>query len=255
MRVRVLGCSGGIGGSRQTTSFLVDDDILVDAGSGVMSLGLKEMMAIRHVFITHTHLDHVMALPTLMDSVGVGRVPPLTVHAIPEVVDILRRHMFNWDLWPDFEKVPTVEHPFMRFVELAVGQVVDLEGRRLTPIPANHGRPAVGYIMRGKESCLLFSGDTTSHEALWHIANDCPNLRHMVVECSFASRQRAIADAASHYCPITLLPDLATLKPGVETWITHLKPGGEDEIMEELRAAELPNGRPMALQQGQVFEL
>ena len=35
MRLRVLGCSGGIGGRHlRTTSFLADSDILIDAGTG-----------------------------------------------------------------------------------------------------------------------------------------------------------------------------------------------------------------------------
>src|SRR4051794_29062938 len=98
MKVRVLGCSGGIGGGRQTTSFLLDDAFLIDAGSGVTRLTLEEMRRIRHVFITHSHLDHILALPLLMDSVGTG-APPLIVHAIPEVIAALRQHLFNWALW------------------------------------------------------------------------------------------------------------------------------------------------------------
>jgi ribonuclease BN (tRNA processing enzyme) len=248
MRFRVLGCSGGIGGGRQTTSFLIDDDILIDAGSGVTRLTLDELMRIRHVFITHTHLDHIMALPSLMDSVGVGMAPPLSVHGLPEVIATLRQHVFNWEIWPNFEKVPTQEHPFMCFFELAVAKTVELDGRKITAIPANHGRPAVGYLIQGAEGSLLFSGDTASHAGLWQVANDCPDLRYLLVECSFANDQCNVAEAANHYCPATLLPDLARLKPGVEVWITHLKPGNETDIMAELAAEPV-----RALTSGQTF--
>lgn len=254
MQFRVLGCSGGIGKDRQTTAFLLDDDILVDAGSGVMNLTLEEMAAIRHVFVTHSHLDHIMALPTLLDSVG-PKDEPLVVHALPEVIESLQDHIFNWAIWPDFAKVPTPEHPFLHYAEVKVGEQVDLEGRWITPISANHGRPAVGYLFGGGNGSLLFSGDTKSHPDLWRTAEACADLRCMVVECSFPNAARHLADISSHYCPDTLLPDLAGLKDGVDVWITHLKPGAEEEIMAELHAAGSAGRRTRRLVQGQSITL
>lgn len=255
MRVRVLGCSGGIGGGRQTTAFLVDDDILVDAGSGVIRLGLDEMARIGHLFISHAHLDHILALPPLLDSVGVDRAEPLHIYAIPEVIDTLRAHLFNWQIWPDFTHVPSLEHPSMRYVPIKVGEPVRLGGREITAIPANHGRPAVGYRLRGGCASLIFSGDTASHDALYAIANETEDLAHFIVEASFADELAHIADISGHYCPATLLPDLARLKAGVPVWITHLKPGGEAAIMAELARPGLPCGIPRALEPDQVFEL
>ena len=44
MKLRVLGCSGGIGGRHlRTTSLLVDNDILIDAGTGVGDVSLAEL--------------------------------------------------------------------------------------------------------------------------------------------------------------------------------------------------------------------
>lgn len=255
MKVRVLGCSGGIGGGRHTTSFLVDDDILIDAGSGVTRLELDEMARIDHLFISHAHLDHILALPPLLDSVGVERATPLQVHAIPEVIATLKAHVFNWQIWPDFTHVPTPEKPFMRYVPIEVGEVVRLGGREITAIPANHGRPAVGYRLRGERASLIFSGDTASHDALYEIVNATDDLAQLIVEASFADELRHIADVSGHYCPATLLPDLMRLKAGVRVWITHLKPGGESVIMAELAAPGLPCGIPLALAQDQVFEL
>lgn len=254
MKIRVLGCSGGIGGERHSTSFLVDDDILVDAGTGVTRLDLAAMARIGHVFISHGHLDHILTLPLLLDSVGVGRAAPLVVHALPEVIEILKAHIFNWQVWPDFTRVPE-GRPFMRYEPLAIGRPVRLDGREITAIPARHGRPAVGYLLRGGAGSLIYSGDTAHNEELFAIANDTADLRHFIVEASFANDHHDIAEASDHYCPATLLPDLAGLKPGVPVWITHLKPGGEAAIMAELAAAGLPCGLPQPLRQDQVFEL
>jgi ribonuclease BN (tRNA processing enzyme) len=254
MRFRILGCSGGIGGDRQTTAFLIDDDILIDAGSGLTNLALDEMANIRHVFLTHSHLDHIMSLPTLMDSVG-PKDEPLVVHALPEVIETLKNHLFNWEIWPDFAKVPTPNKPFLRYADIKAGETVEIGGRRITAIQANHGRPTVGYLIGGGSASLLFSGDTKSHPELWRIANDCPDLRYLLVECSFPNALRQLAEVSSHYCPFTLLPDLAGLKPGVEVWISHLKPGGEDVIMAELGEGGAASGGARRLAQGQVFDL
>lgn len=255
MKIRILGCSGGTGGGRHTTSFLVDDDILIDAGSGVMRLSLEEMRRIDHVFVTHTHLDHILSIPLMLDSVASERQGPLTVHAMPEATAVLEGHIFNWLIWPDFTQIPSPDNPFMRYVGLAMGQSTRLGGREITVIPANHGRPAVGYLIRGNAGSLLFSGDTCSHAALWEIANATPDVRHLIVETSFPNQLRALADASSHYCPETLLPDLAKLRPGIQVWITHLKPGQEDVIMAELNAAAPAGIQPKALTQDLVFDL
>ena len=125
MRLRVLGCSGGIGGRHlRTTSFLVDSDILLDAGSGVGDLSLAELTQIDHIFVTHSHLDHVTSIPFLVDTVGGMRTRPITVYATAATIEILKNHLFNWAIWPDFTEIPTTDAPFMRYHEVELGRTV-----------------------------------------------------------------------------------------------------------------------------------
>ena len=70
MRIRILGCSGGIGAGSRTSAMLIDDDVLLDAGTGIGDLELDDLHAIRHVFLTHAHLDHIAGLPMLIDSMA-----------------------------------------------------------------------------------------------------------------------------------------------------------------------------------------
>src|ERR1035437_4004974 len=106
VKLRILGCSGGIGGRHlRTTSMLVDNDILIDAGTGVADLSLSELSLIDHVFVTHSHLDHIVTIPFIVDTVGGMRAKPLTVYAIPATIEILRNHIFNWIIWPDFTRI------------------------------------------------------------------------------------------------------------------------------------------------------
>ena len=146
MLIRILGCSGGIGGNLRTTSMLLDQDVLIDAGTGVGDLTLAELQLIDHVFLTHSHLDHLAMLPFLIDTVGGMRAQPITVHATAETLQIIRDHIFNWKIWPDFSKIPDETRPFLRFSTVTPGQAVDLDGRRIMPLEVNHTVPALSLI-------------------------------------------------------------------------------------------------------------
>ena len=129
MKIRVLGCSGAIAKDCRTTSFLLDGDVLIDAGTGVGDLTLDEMRRIDHVFLTHSHLDHVAALPLMVDSVASMRTQPLIVHAQAGTIDALKNHIFNNVIWPDFSVIPTIAAPFISFHAITVGETIHITGK------------------------------------------------------------------------------------------------------------------------------
>ncbi len=253
MKLRVLGCSGGIGGNLHTTSFLLDNDILIDAGTGVSELGLTEMSQIDHVFITHSHMDHICCLPLLMDSVGWRRSKPLIVYATEATLEILRTHIFNWVIWPDFSTIPNEQQPIMRFQAITLGEVKDFDGRKVTAIPACHTVPAVGYHFDSGNGSLLFSGDTHVNDELWKIANRIENLRYLIIETAFSDSEKALAILSKHLCPSLLAEELAKFDGDAEIFITHLKPDEVELIMLEI---ETHAGRfaPHMLLNNQEFE-
>ena len=258
MRLRILGCSGGIGGRHlRTTSMLVDHDVLIDAGTGVMDLSIAELAAIDHVFLTHTHLDHIAALPLMVDTVGEMRSRPLTVHASEAALAILRHHVFNWSIWPDFSEIPGPERPFLQFQPLEPGQVRDLgQGRRISPLPANHTVPAVGYLLESGRGSLAFSGDTGSCPAFWQALNARSDLKALIIECAFSNRERRLAERSGHLCPSTLAAELQQFAYAdhCDIYITHLKPGQIELTMEEIETC-LGDFRPRMLQSNQVIEI
>ncbi|MGE0874142.1 MAG: MBL fold metallo-hydrolase [Burkholderiales bacterium] len=254
MRLRVLGCSGGIGGRHlRTTSFLVDSDVLIDAGTGVGDLSLAELSLIDHIFVTHSHLDHVTSIPFLVDTVGGMRSKPVVVHATRATTEILKNHLFNWSIWPDFSEIPSPEQPFMRYEEVEVGRTVTIDGRDFTAIPASHTVPAVGYHLDSGKAGLVFSGDTGPNDALWEVVNRVRNLKYLIIETAFSNKERQLAEVSRHLCPQMLAEELAKLERSAEIYITHLKPG---EI--ELTMQEIEDGagtfRPKMLQNNQVLE-
>ncbi|MFZ0105580.1 MAG: 3',5'-cyclic-nucleotide phosphodiesterase [Thiobacillus sp.] len=254
MKIKILGCSGGIGSGRHTTCLMVDDDILIDAGSGITTLSLEQLEAVEHVFITHAHLDHVLGLPLLLDSVGDRRNRPVKVHALPEVLEVLSAHLFNWHLWPDFRAIPTIDSPWMEFEPLPPGDQLELGGRTFSVLPARHIVPACGVRISVASGTLAFTGDTMQSNALVEALNAIPDLRHLIIETSFENELAEIARVSMHHWPDSLAAELRRLSVRPQVWITHLKPGNETPIMEELAAAA-PEWNLQALQQGQVIAI
>jgi len=254
MKLKVLGCSGGIGRDLRTTSLLIDDDVLIDAGTGVGDLTVDQLQCIDHVFLTHSHLDHVTSIPFLVDTVGWLREKPITVHAIEPTVKVLRDHLFNWKLWPDFAEIPDAHQPFLRYQTIVLGKTVDLDGRKLTPLPANHVVPAIGYHVDGGRASLVFTGDTTAHDPLWREVNKIGNLKYLIIETAFCDREKALAIESKHLCPSMLCEELAKLKRPAEIYITHLKPGEAEVTMQEIRECA-GAWNPRMLENNQVFEL
>ena len=240
MQVRVLGCSGAIAKDCRTTSFLVDGDLLVDAGTGVGDLTLDEMAGIDDVLLTHSHLDHIAALPLMIDAVASRRCRPLRVHALRATVEALRAHVFNNVIWPDFASIPSREAPFVSFHDIAVGQTLQLGSRAAKAIevlPAVHTVPACGYAVRCASGGphWVFSGDTERNPPFWDRVN-AMDVAMLVIETAFSDREQALAQRSLHLSPVTLADELACIAPGRQypIYITHTKPSETGLIMEEI---------------------
>ncbi len=267
MRVRVLGCSGAISHGCRTTSFLLDDDVLVDAGTGVGDLTLDEMARIDHVLLTHSHLDHVAALPLMLDAVAARRMAagalPLKVHALPGTIAALKVHIFNNLIWPDFSAIPSTEAPLIRFEPIAVGELLQVGGKSIEVLPAVHTVPAVGFAAASASGHWVFSGDTGRNPAFWQRVNQLP-VALLVIETAFSDREQDLAQRSLHLAPQMLAHELEQIGPGrrYPIYITHTKPAETGLIMEEIRRFDVtsPEGEGPRhdirwLTAGQIFEL
>ena len=237
MRIEILGCSGGIGGTaRRTTSLLIDNDILIDAGTGVTDLPLPALKAVDHVFVSHSHLDHIACLPFIVDSVGEMRNTPLTMHATRETQEIIRKHIFNGLIWPDFSVIPSPENPYLCFNTLEIGRSLVIKNRCITALPANHTVAAVGYQIDNLDNhaSLVFSGDTTTCPPLWDIINAISDLRYLLIENTYPNSQRELAIHTKHFYSSLLLAELHRLRVHPEILITNAKPAWFAHIEKEL---------------------
>lgn len=263
MKVRVLGCSGAIAKDCRTTSFLVDGKVLVDAGTGVGDLTLDEMRKIDHVFLTHSHLDHICALPLMLDAVSSLRTLPVEIHALPATIDALRTHIFNNVVWPDFASIPSVDKPFVRFSPLQTGERRTIVGLLVEALPAFHTVPAVGYAIKGRSGWWVFSGDTERNPAFWERVNHLL-VAMLIIETAFSERESALAQRSLHLSPHTLLTELQSWEQqNGQVYITHAKPAQAEVILQEIRRLLItksvtPFRTPADigwLQAGQEFEI
>jgi ribonuclease BN (tRNA processing enzyme) len=261
MQIRVLGCSGSIAAGNRTTSFLLDHDILIDAGTGVGDLTLDEMARIDQIFISHSHLDHVLAVGLLADSVVRRRVAlgraPIDVHALPETLQALRTHVFNGVIWPDFSRLPDAHNPVLRFVPITVGQVLEFGGRQIEVLPAHHTVPAVGFALRRSaptpQPAWVFSGDTGPNPALWERLAQM-RVATLVIETAFGDEDIELARVSRHLSPALLGKELAQLDQPADVFITHIKPGELDAVMAEIGRLDTPH-RIRQLAAGQVMHV
>jgi ribonuclease BN (tRNA processing enzyme) len=237
MRIKVLGCSGGVGPGLRTTGLLVDDEILVDAGTGVGDLSLAQMGRISDVFLTHSHLDHVCGLAFMADNLFGMIERPLHVHGSVETLKALRDNLFNWVLWPDFSKLPDEEHPLLIFHALEPEVAKPVEGIKVTPFPVLHTVPAVGYLIDSGEGVFAFSGDTYADDRLWDFLNRQPRLDRLMIEIAFPDEDTELGLIAKHFTPSLLGSELRKLRHRPKLYLTHHKPGTERAIEQQCLTA------------------
>lgn len=239
MKVQVLGSFGGDSPTCRMTSFLIDDTVAVDAGAITRALDIEEQRAIRHVLISHSHMDHTASLPFLIENIFGSQEEGLTIYTTGAVLANVRRHLFNNDTWPDFTRIPDRLYPTVRFVEIELERPFIVpasngEDLEVTAVGVNHIVPTVGFLIRQGPSSLLYTSDTGPTERVWEVANSAGDLRAVITECSFPNRLRHVAEVSLHLTPEMLAAELRKLDRPVPVFLYHLKPAYIEELRAEL---------------------
>lgn len=256
MKIDILGCSGGLGPGGKTTSFLVDEVLLVDAGSGLDQLSVEQMLCIEHVLITHAHMDHILGLPLMLGTIYELHRRPVKVFAIPEVLDALRRHVFNWVIWPDFSRLPQ-GRPILEFHAVIPGEEYRMGGYKVVPLPAVHPTPAVGFwISAATGGSFAFTGDSGFHPPFWRQINVLrPEL--IIADVSFTEGSADLAADSGHMTAdqLSLVLGVLDYRPVIRA--THFKVGQEAFLAQRVeQAGSTVQGCSVGpLQQGELYYL
>lgn len=238
MKVQVLGGHGGLMKGFATTSFLINNHLLIDAGAVASALTIEEQSKIDHILITHSHLDHIKDLAFLCDNCFGIKSAPFEVYTTKKVKEIIKNHLLNELVWPDFTVLPNKENPTMRISEINPEEVFKFAGYSIKAIKVKHPNDAVGYIVEKNDVSILFSGDTGPTERIWEVAKEVKNLKAIFTEVSFPNKLQKVADVSDHHSPQTILNEIKKMPKDVPVILTHLKPNFRHEIMQELYQAK-----------------
>ena len=255
MKLRVLGAFGSAGIDQKPSAFLVNDRVLVDAGTVAGALTVPEQLAITHAVISHVHLDHVVGLAFLTDTLSsCGEERSVTVTSIAPVVDALRDSVFNNLVWPNFAAIPSREAPVVRYRTLAEDVAQPVEDLWVTPVAVSHSLPAAGFIVHDGGRGFVYSGDTGPTDALWKAMREQRGLGAVVLECAFPNRLGTLAARSKHMTPALIQRELDKLPPDVPIWIFHIKPPFYEETAEELRHLDARD-RIVILEQDKTYNI
>ena len=220
----------------------------MDAGALTDALELDEQAAVRAVLVTHAHMDHVASLPFLVENVFGRHTSSLEIVAPEEVLDSLRKHLFNDALWPDFSRLPNDLAPAVTFRAIPLGEPFKVAGLVGTAIPVSHVVPTCGYILEDGGATIVISGDTGPTDALWAAARAHHDVKGLFVECSFPNDLQHLADVSMHLTPATLRGELEKLPPDLPVYLYHMKPPTLARLRVEVAA--LGNARVSLLADG-----
>jgi ribonuclease BN (tRNA processing enzyme) len=245
LAIRTLGPFGGSAPGYRLTSFLVDGETALDAGSLTDAVPLAAQRRIKRIVLTHAHFDHIASLPLLMDNVyGQSRV--LEIVAPAPVLSAFHRYILNDRIWPDFTRLPSRARPTVRLRAIAEGRPFRADSVVFTPFAVSHIVPAYGYIVSKPGRSVVFSGDTEPTDRLWNAARRARDLKAIFLELSFSDTQLAVARASRHLTPALVRRELAKAPPRVPIYLYHMKPPSLSRISREVNALREPRLRLLA---------
>ncbi|MFK2822032.1 HD domain-containing phosphohydrolase [Arcobacter sp. YIC-80] len=256
--VNILGASGSKTKDTGTTSFQIFTDILIDAGNVISILG-EDTTKINHIFLTHSHSDHILDLPFIIESFFESRKETLYIYASKETINSLKKHTFNDSIWPDFSKINLLnsDKKALEFIEIYANETVCLRNYKITAFDAKHIPGAFGYeIIKDNDTGYIISGDTYENDELKRRIDNNPKIKSLIIECSFPSYMNKLAFDSQHLTPKLVSKILSEFKrKDIQIFLYHLKPLYFNEIKKEIEDYGILKNGGKILHEGDVIHV
>ena len=238
---------------QRLTCFLIDDCVAVDAGSIAIALTNEQRSKVKDIIVTHPHMDHVASLPIFIDDLYPSLQQPMRIYATQEVIDLLERDVFNWNVYPRFSDLKNDYGPVMEYVPIPIGKPFNVAHLKVVAVPVNHIVPTVGLVISDGRKSVAFSSDTSETEEFWKILNEMKDLDALLIETSFPDRMAKLAAVSRHFTPASLNQELKKLTHnGMDIMAVHLKATYRDEIVAQLNALNIP--KLSVMEPGRIYE-
>lgn len=231
---------------QRLTCYLIDDCVAIDAGSIAIALTAEQRTKVRDIIVTHPHMDHIASLPIFIDDLYPTLKQPVRVHATAEVVALLERDVFNWNVYPRFSELKNDFGPVMEYVPIPEGKEFKVAHLTMSALPVNHIVPTVGLIVSDGKSTVAFSSDTAETDQFWQAINNSKRIDALLIEASFPNSMAKLAHVSRHFTPASLGKELRKLTHnGLDILAVHLKPAYRQTIIEELKELNIPSLKVM----------
>jgi HD-GYP domain-containing protein (c-di-GMP phosphodiesterase class II) len=255
--IKILGASGSKAKNENTTSFQIFKDIVIDAGNVLNSLG-NEAKDINHIFLTHSHADHITDLPFIIETYFETRVTPLTIYALEETIEILQKHSFNDAIWPDFTKIKLIKSDKYSLIlkPIKLNEIIKIDNYIVKAIHANHIPGSCGFVVTKKDQSFIISGDTHINPVIWDEINNNKSIKSLIIECSFPDKLESLAKLTKHLTPSLIAKELENLKrKDISIFFYHLKPTYKKELLRDIKKHKLLNFHGKVLREGDVIHV
>jgi len=253
--IKILGSYGTKIVGEGTTCIQVSEKILIDAGNIINALG-DEAKKIQHIFLTHSHIDHIVDLPFLIDLYYANQEHTLQIYALQETIDTLKQHIFNYDIYPDFSQINLQDSPHkaLEFNCIKYNKSYTIDGITLMPFETNHTVKSCGYLITKNGRSILFTSDTYINDIVWDMLNHNKNISALITEVSFPSYMDNLARMSKHYTPKILHDELKKLKrDDISIYLMHLKPNYIDILLDEIETYQLLKNDGMVLHENHII--
>jgi len=238
---------------QRLTCFVIDDCVAVDAGSIAIALNSEQRNTVRDIIVTHPHMDHVASLPIFIDDLYPSLQEPIRIYATAEVIELLERDVFNWNVYPRFSDLKNDYGPVMEYIPIPIGAPFQVAHLNVVAVPVNHIVPTVGLVVSDGQTSVAFSSDTAETDEFWKIVNEMKGLDALLIEASFPDRMAKLAHVSRHFTPASLGQELKKLTHnGMDIMAVHLKPSYREEIIEQLNALNIP--KLGVMEPGRIYE-
>ena len=243
----------GFATAQQHLSCLVIDDcVAIDAGSLATATNKVQKEKIRDVILTHAHLDHIAGLPLFVDDLFARLREPIRVHALAEVIEVLEKHIFNWEIYPRFTELKNQYSEVLKFEAFTPNKEFSAAHLNFKAVEVNHKVPSVGFVFSDSKTKVAISGDTAETDNFWKTVNEEESLDALLMECSFPDALEDIAYSSHHLTAKKLEKELAKFEhENCPIYAINLKPAYFEQVTSEIN--DLGIERLQILKVGQIY--
>ncbi len=219
------------------SSFYLNENTVIDAGNLKDALG-PQSIAIENIYLTHSHLDHIVDIAYILDDYYMMRTKTLNIFGLPQTLNAVKEHFLNDIIWPDFSNIRLKDQKnyAVRYIPIEINKKYMLSNEEhITAFQTNHSVESCGYIYMKHNKGVMITSDTLSLSNALEIINDSKEIKSLIVECSFSSKMKKLALQSKHLTPKLLFTELKKLnRDDISIFVNHLKIEYEEKIKSEI---------------------